>query len=141
MDQRSQGRPWRQHVAEDPDSSDPIVRRCGLGVRLSEQERDILARCATGWTVAAVADAMGLTSQVVRLTLATTIVKIGARSKTEAVMIAVRNGLIDLPTESRRAMRTIGALSLAVLHHTCGAPECASLRDAAIVGSADRRET
>ena len=66
--------------------------------RLTAQEQEVLALSATGWNATAVAEELGLTPETVRRSLASAIVRVGARSKIEAVMIAVRHGLIELPT-------------------------------------------
>jgi DNA-binding CsgD family transcriptional regulator len=62
------------------------------------QDQYILALTASGRTAIAVAETLGLTPETVSRSLASTIVRVGARSKIEAVMIAVRHGLVDLST-------------------------------------------
>jgi DNA-binding CsgD family transcriptional regulator len=74
------------------------MSRAEQDTRLTAQEQDILAPAATGWSATAVAEELGLTPETVCRSLASAIVRVGARSKIEAVMIAVRHGLIDLPT-------------------------------------------
>jgi DNA-binding CsgD family transcriptional regulator len=118
-------------MANVADSNDLIASPDGQGSRLTVQERDILALSATGWRTVAVAEALGLTPEVVRRSLASTITRLGARSKIEAVMIAVRNGLIDLPTEPGRWLRIIAPPSPMVPRHSYGAPERASVREVA----------
>src|SRR4051812_31036412 len=71
--------------------------------RLTAQDQNILALAATGGTTPTVAKALGLSPETVRRSLASIIERVGARSKTEAVMIAVRHGLIDLPTDTGQA--------------------------------------
>ena len=68
--------------------------------RLTAQEQQILALAATGWSTKAVAEALGLAPESIRRSLASIMRRVGAHSKIEAVMIAVRNRLIDLPTET-----------------------------------------
>jgi len=71
-----------------PDGGDPS---------LTPLEREVLAVSATGLTTAEVADRLGLATSDVRRALASAVAKLGARSRLEAVIIAVRRGLIDLP--------------------------------------------
>jgi DNA-binding CsgD family transcriptional regulator len=62
---------------------------------LSPQERDILTRSAQGAHVSEVSSALGLTQADVRRALESARTKLGARSKLEAVIIAVRRGHIQ----------------------------------------------
>ena len=80
--------------------SDPLARPDREDSRLTTQEQRILALAASGWSTSAVAETLGLAPESVGRSLASTIRRVGARSKVEAVMIAVRNGLIELPTDS-----------------------------------------
>jgi DNA-binding CsgD family transcriptional regulator len=82
--------------------SDPFTSSDRRESRLTGQEQEILARSASGCSITAVAEALGLAPEAVRWTLASIIKRVGARSKIEAVMIAVRNGLIELPTDAAR---------------------------------------
>jgi DNA-binding CsgD family transcriptional regulator len=79
--------------------NDPFAPPAGRGPRLSMQEQDILARSATGWSTTSVAEDLGLTPEAVRQVLASVIKRVGARSQIEAVLIAVRGGLINLPAD------------------------------------------
>ena len=63
---------------------------------LTPRECRALELSATGLVIAEVADAMGVSPQVVREWLASAIAKLGARSKLEAIIIALQRGLIDL---------------------------------------------
>jgi DNA-binding CsgD family transcriptional regulator len=65
--------------------------------RLTARERDVLAVSATGRTSAEVAEVLGLSPDAVRASIASAITKLGARSKLEAVVVALRDGLIELP--------------------------------------------
>ena len=67
----------------------------GVMARLSRREHDILAASARGAVVVEVACELGLPEQEVRAGLASAIRKLGARSKLEAVVLALRQGLID----------------------------------------------
>ena len=60
------------------------------------EERRVLSLAARGLSVIDVAEAMGISSEVVRIWLASAMDKLGARSKLEAVIIAARRGEIDL---------------------------------------------
>jgi len=85
-----------------PVLDDPLALPAGRDPRLTTQEQDILARSATGWPATAVAEDLGLTPEAVSGVLASIIERVGARTKIEAVMIAVREGLIELPTDAER---------------------------------------
>jgi DNA-binding NarL/FixJ family response regulator len=67
---------------------------------LTEQEHAALTASAVGRDVDAVAEYLGLAPEAVHAALASAIGKLGARSKLEAVVIALRAGLIDLPRDS-----------------------------------------
>jgi DNA-binding NarL/FixJ family response regulator len=66
-------------------------------LRLTEREQAVLAASATGLTVAEVATALDLTPETVRAALGSTIAKLGARSKLEAVVIAFNAELVGPP--------------------------------------------
>ena len=66
---------------------------------LTALERDVLAASATGLVVAEVAEALGRSPAAVRSSLASAVVKLGARSKIEALVIALRRGLIEIPRD------------------------------------------
>jgi DNA-binding CsgD family transcriptional regulator len=65
-------------------------------VVLTPIERDVLARSASGLRTAEVADALGASPNDVRTTMAGVIAKLGAHSKLEAVIIALRFGEITI---------------------------------------------
>src|SRR5215210_7232177 len=85
------------------EDSDLLTSLRRAGSRLTAGEQQILALCASGWSAAAVAESMDLTPEAMDRSLASIIRRVGARSKIEAVLMAVRNGLIDLPTEPGHA--------------------------------------
>jgi DNA-binding CsgD family transcriptional regulator len=64
---------------------------------LTAQESEILAASATGQTSEEVSERLGYSRKTVRECIATAIRKLGARSKLEAVIIALRYRLIDPP--------------------------------------------
>jgi DNA-binding NarL/FixJ family response regulator len=73
-----------------------------LGLSASELmpfERAVLATSATGLCVTEVAEHLGESPESVRHALASVMTKLGAGSKLEAVVIAFRHGLIDLPAD------------------------------------------
>ena len=99
------------HAGQAPDRGDTaaIVARledmaqlagrlllCGT-VLLTAQERAVLAASAKGLGSADVAELVGQPLEAVRRHLASAIEELGARSKLEAIILAYRRGLIDLP--------------------------------------------
>jgi two-component system nitrate/nitrite response regulator NarL len=64
---------------------------------LTPLERAVLAALATGLCVPEVAELLNEPPEAVRRALFSVITKLGARSKLEAVMIALGRRLIDLP--------------------------------------------
>ena len=78
-----------------------IARRDSPGsesvVPLTRLEREVLAISATGRCVAEVAASLSRPTGEVRAALGTAIVKLGARSKLEAVLIAMRAGFVEPP--------------------------------------------
>ena len=66
-------------------------------VALAQQQRDVLAASAHGLTTDEVAALLELSPEEVRATIAEAIMALGARSKLEAVIIALRTGQIALP--------------------------------------------
>jgi DNA-binding NarL/FixJ family response regulator len=64
-------------------------------VPLTRQERAVLAVLARGAQVGRVAGELGLPEDQVRASLASAIRRLGARSKLEAVILALRRGAID----------------------------------------------
>lgn len=76
-----------------PGDDETMVSRSS---QLTAREEDVLAASATGLVVAEVAETLGLTPEDVRNALQSTIRKLEARSKLEAVLIALRHGLIGV---------------------------------------------
>lgn len=64
---------------------------------LRPREADVLRAFARGMSTAEVAATLNITVHTVRTYLRSIMVKLGARSKLEAVVIALRSGLIGLP--------------------------------------------
>ena len=69
---------------------------------LREQQR-VLELSATGALSSEVATILGLSPDEVRVHIALAVFALGARSKLEAVVIALRRGLIRLPDDYRTA--------------------------------------
>jgi DNA-binding NarL/FixJ family response regulator len=69
------------------------------GEILTSHERSVLALSATGLGIDDVAARLGRPTERARQALASVIGKLGARSKLEAVVIALNAGLIDLPDQ------------------------------------------
>jgi DNA-binding NarL/FixJ family response regulator len=77
----------------------PVVAhngQCGP-VTLTAHERAVLTASARGLSVLEVSQLLGLSSDTVRGLIASAIQKLGARSKLEVVMLALRHGLIAPP--------------------------------------------
>ena len=68
----------------------------GSAAPLTRSERDVLAASARGAGVRQVAGELGLPEPEVRVGLASAACKLGARSKLEAVLIALRWGDIGI---------------------------------------------
>ena len=64
---------------------------------LTAAERRVLQASARGLPTDEVAAHLGLSPDEVRRHVAAAMVALGARSKLEAVVLAIRRGLIDLP--------------------------------------------
>jgi DNA-binding NarL/FixJ family response regulator len=74
-----------------------------MGARMASplppETRCVLQLAATGLATSEIAERLGLPVEVVRSRLATAIAALGARSKLEAVILALRRGLIQLPND------------------------------------------
>jgi NarL family two-component system response regulator LiaR len=66
------------------------------GVRLTEREQEILALVARGLTNPQIADRLIISVSTVNFHVHNILGKLGAKTRTEAVGIAAREGLIDL---------------------------------------------
>ena len=76
---------------------EPASRGGRAAVRPSPAELAVLRASATGRTSVEVADLLGLDAEVVRAQLGNAVTKLGARSKLEAVVLALESGLIAIP--------------------------------------------
>jgi DNA-binding NarL/FixJ family response regulator len=70
-----------------------------IGVDLSAQQRSVMALSATGLTIRDIAVLLRIPPDEVREHLSAAIIALGARSKIEAVIIALRRQLIQLPED------------------------------------------
>jgi DNA-binding NarL/FixJ family response regulator len=93
-DATSQQEDWigsvRQPTAERTSAMDPPVF-------LARRERQVLETVATGRSTEEVATALDITVHTVRTHLKNAMVKLNTHSKLEAVVVALRRGLIELP--------------------------------------------
>jgi DNA-binding NarL/FixJ family response regulator len=80
---------WESDMPNSPDGEPSEI--------LTAHERDVLAMSATGLCAAEIAACLGRPAETIRRALALAMWKLRARSKLEAVVAAVRTGLIDLP--------------------------------------------
>jgi DNA-binding NarL/FixJ family response regulator len=78
-----------------------VLRSDGASIRLSLDpgEVEVLQHLATGLSSHEVAGLVGVPVDTVRERLAAAIMKLGAHSRLEAMIIAIRRGLIDPPSE------------------------------------------
>ncbi len=72
-----------------------------MGRQLDADARQVLTLMAAGMMTDEVADRLGMTGEEVRRHLRAAMIVLGARSKLEAVVIALSLGLIDLPDVRR----------------------------------------
>jgi two-component system, NarL family, response regulator YdfI len=63
---------------------------------LTAREREILEAMAEGWSNRAIARRLGISAYTVKFHVAAILDKLGARTRTEAVTLGVRRGLISL---------------------------------------------
>jgi DNA-binding CsgD family transcriptional regulator len=67
----------------------------GSGAVLTARERQVLAASASGLLITEVAAVLGLSPETVRTVLGSAMAKLGARSKLEAIVIALKDDLIE----------------------------------------------
>jgi len=72
---------------------------CARPSTLSPEECDALAIAGTGRTTAEVAEILGCSYAAASQMLGRAVLKLGANSKLEAVVLALRRGIITLPPE------------------------------------------
>jgi len=77
-------------LAEPEDADDPAAEP------LTPRETEVLALVAEGLSNKAIADELGISDQTVKFHIASIAGKLGATSRTDAVRLAVRRGLLVL---------------------------------------------
>lgn len=95
--------PW---TARELEAAIILLRRGGsyrdsglpeeAGRSLSARELDVLTRLAEGWTNRGIAGVLGISENTVKYHLASIYRKLGAESRTEALMLAARRGILSL---------------------------------------------
>jgi DNA-binding NarL/FixJ family response regulator len=78
----------------------PVEPRPRRTSKLSERELEVLSVLAMGASSAEVADTLGISLNTMRTHLKNILVKLEARSKLEAVVIAIREGRIVVPSDA-----------------------------------------
>ena len=77
-------------LAEPEDPDDPVAEP------LTPRETEVLALVAEGLSNKAIADELGISDQTVKFHISSIAGKLGATSRTDAVRLAVRRGLLVL---------------------------------------------
>ena len=80
-----------EHLAET--SGRRFTRRTA---ELTDREREVLSQLAAGLTTDEAAEALHVSPHTVRSRLKTALRKVGAKTREQAVAIAIREGAIDL---------------------------------------------
>ncbi|HRC74171.1 MAG TPA: response regulator transcription factor, partial [Kouleothrix sp.] len=78
-------------------------RMSSESAQISERERDILRLVAMGATNQQIANQLNISINTVKVHLRNIFEKIGAASRTEATVYAIRQGLVQLDTPPARA--------------------------------------
>jgi DNA-binding NarL/FixJ family response regulator len=73
------------------------TQRTSAGASLTPREHDILTLLADGQTNKDIARALGLSDGTVRMYVSTILAKLGATNRTEASVLAIRQGLVEQP--------------------------------------------
>jgi DNA-binding CsgD family transcriptional regulator len=89
------------HILEDMiEGRDPVHRDTAIDkatLDLSPQQRTVLTLTAMGVTGPDAAEALGISHETVRWNLKKTRARLGARTTAQAVAMALRKGIINLP--------------------------------------------
>jgi DNA-binding CsgD family transcriptional regulator len=81
---------------DEPEGDDDVYKKLGRGeFSLSERERQMLRYLATGHQNLSIAHELGIAEVTVRKTFLSARKKLGARTREEALAVAVRAGLLD----------------------------------------------
>jgi DNA-binding NarL/FixJ family response regulator len=84
----------RRHIP--PDIAATLAERVGRGAGLSAREREVLAYVRDGRTNKDVASILGISENTVNLHVKSILNKLGVASRTEAVTVALRKGILPL---------------------------------------------
>jgi NarL family two-component system response regulator LiaR len=68
----------------------------GKSARLTRKQLDVLQRCAEGYLNEEIATALGISAKAVQVHLSGIYSRLGARTRTEAVILAVKQGLVAI---------------------------------------------
>ncbi len=68
----------------------------GVGVTLTPRERDVLQKLSEGWSNRGIALSLGISENTVKYHLSAIFRKLGAEGRTEAVVIALQDGILAL---------------------------------------------
>ncbi len=82
--------------ARPPDSVDAIANEAANDARLTARELDVLRQMALGLPNKAIAQRLGISEHTVKFHVGAVLSKLEARSRTEAVTLAARAGLLAL---------------------------------------------
>jgi DNA-binding NarL/FixJ family response regulator len=78
-----------------PDIASEIAEHAG-GDELSDREMEILGRLAAGSSNKQIAVGLGISEQTVKAHMKNILAKLGARDRTQAVMLAIKRGIISV---------------------------------------------
>jgi DNA-binding NarL/FixJ family response regulator len=78
-----------------PDIASEIAEHAG-GDELSDREMEILGRLAAGGSNKQIAVGLGISEQTVKAHMKNILAKLGARDRTQAVMLAIKRGIISV---------------------------------------------
>ncbi len=86
----------KEHVAE---STAKRILEDEPGRQLTPRERDVLEQLVLGLPNSDIGFRLGISEKTVRIHMTGILSKLGAEDRTQAVLIALRRGIVDLPTD------------------------------------------